>query len=1329
MTTVWTTVTVMNVNAAPQFDQIGDLEILENQTLFIRTFAFDPDNPGFIPQDRLFDGTLTPLEGTDPTVTYTITGLPPGATFDPVSAQLSWLPTFDQAGTYLVTVTATDEGTGSAPGAVPVPGLDPVPLTSSVTIPITVVNVNRPPVLPDLQNQVVNRGETLDLPVTATDADGNPLTLIAVSGEGQLVPEEAPLPRFATFIDHGDGTGLFHFAPTVGDRGNYTITLYATDNGDPTPLTPDPLPLTALETFVVQVNSPSEPPVLQYVGNQVAVVGQPLSFTVRATDLDQDPLTFTLTGLPSNATITPGVQYGTAVVSWTPTSEQLGAFPVTIRVTDNGNHGAVGGTIGFDERTITIVSRVTNQSPVLQPIGEQTAAERQPFTLQLVATDADGDQLTFSGTNLPAGSTLDPVTGLFTWTPTFNQAGTYDGIRFTVSDGNKSQSETIRVTVANTNRPPTVIPLTAQSGREQARLNFTIAAADLDAESLTFSSLTSLPAGAHFDGKTGEFEWTPDFTQAGTYTFTFQAQDPSGATGTTDVTVRIADVNRPPVLSLTNHQVLIGQEAVFQLAASDPDSPPSPDVSRLTFHAVGLPDGATLDPTNGLFRWTPGIGQIGDYLMLVTVSDGQATTTDSFVLRAGTELQTPHVQIDLTPSFPVVPGQKVLASVLASGLAEIVSTTIMVQGSDPVWVPVPFDHLGRAVITAAGPGELIIRATATDADGVTGTTETVLKIKNPDDKTAPILAFDGAVPGMVVRDASAIRATILDSDLDSWTLEIAHATSDAFTLLASGNTPILSTQHSALVTLDPSGYSNGFYRLRLTAQDVAGRRAETEALIEVNSAVKTGQFTHHETDLTVTLDGHVFNLVRQYDSLTSVLSPQSSALSFGNGWRLANRDLYLETNASPAPRGVGDAGLTPDSSPAFRTGTRLYLTLPDGERVGYTFTPERHTVNGVTFYTPVFTPDASPLTPHGWTLSAASTKLTKAGEHVYDFLTGEAYNPTAGLFGGGGLSGFSGTSGASALSPQSSVLSLTSPDGTRYEITAQGQIGEEIRPDGARFFWSDSGLTAVSTGETVQFTWTAVSSSGPNNSVLSPQHSALSSITGPDGHRVVYTYDQQGQLVSARDLITGETSRYGYTDSTSDPNNSQFTTQHSKLILITHTGQPGSVIDYSALSPQSSVLQADLGAALTYLQTPYQGTLEAGATDQLVFAVRPSEIVSTNSGDVYIGVIVDAEGTDPFTPAAPVIQGLTPLASNSTGSSAFGLYRIERDGLYLLNVSNAASSASSESRPYRVTLFIAGDANRDTKVDGTDATLIEAALGATTGGANYSADADANQDG
>ena len=67
----------------------------EGQSLSFRAFALDPNNPGFIPQDRTADGTLTPLDGTDPTVTYTVSGLPSGATFDPVTDMFSWTPGYD----------------------------------------------------------------------------------------------------------------------------------------------------------------------------------------------------------------------------------------------------------------------------------------------------------------------------------------------------------------------------------------------------------------------------------------------------------------------------------------------------------------------------------------------------------------------------------------------------------------------------------------------------------------------------------------------------------------------------------------------------------------------------------------------------------------------------------------------------------------------------------------------------------------------------------------------------------------------------------------------------------------------------------------------------------------------------------------------------------------------------------------------------------------------------------------------------------------------------------------------------------------------------------
>ena len=64
-------------------------------------------------------------------------------------------------------------------------------------------------------------------------------------------------------------------------------------------------------------------------------------------------------------------------------------------------------------------------------------SEGNLILLQLQAGDARGAPLTYSGAQLPPGATLDPVTGLFVWTPDYTQHGIYK-VSFTVSNGSAS---------------------------------------------------------------------------------------------------------------------------------------------------------------------------------------------------------------------------------------------------------------------------------------------------------------------------------------------------------------------------------------------------------------------------------------------------------------------------------------------------------------------------------------------------------------------------------------------------------------------------------------------------------------------------------------------------------------------------------------------------------------------------------------------------------------------------------------------------------------------------------------------------------------------------
>src|SRR3989339_994008 len=86
--------------------------------------------------------------------------------------------------------------------------------------------------------------------------------------------------------------------------------------------------------------------------------------------------------------------------------------------------------------------------PVLVSPGNKSVNENTLLTFGLSATDPDGDTVTYSMTKAPTNSTLNFVTGIFSWTPTYEQSGSYV-ITFTVRTKALSDSKAITITVNN----------------------------------------------------------------------------------------------------------------------------------------------------------------------------------------------------------------------------------------------------------------------------------------------------------------------------------------------------------------------------------------------------------------------------------------------------------------------------------------------------------------------------------------------------------------------------------------------------------------------------------------------------------------------------------------------------------------------------------------------------------------------------------------------------------------------------------------------------------------------------------------------------------------
>ena len=1225
-TTVTATFAVVNVNAPPVFNELGNWSIPEGQNLEFRAFAFDPNNPGYVPQEQGSDGTLTPPPPGDPpaTITYTVSGLPSGASFNPQAAMFTWTPAYGEAGNYVVTFTATNNGDGTG-----------VPKSATVQVPITVLKTYRAPELTFINNQTVDEGTTLTVPVQATDLNGEALTLSTVG-----------LPAFGAFVDNGNGTGLFTFAPGPYDRGNTTLTITASDAGDG--IGPAAVESTS-QSFVVTVNNPSLPPKLIPLGNKVAVVGQPLQFTVQASDGDQQPLTFAALGLPGTATLTPSSVYGQAVINWTPTAADIGQYSVLITVTNDGNGNT--SLVQSAEQSFTLVVRTSDQAPMWLPVINPTLAAGQPLSLQLQAIDPDGDQVTYSASNLPLGASLNPLSGLLTWTPSLVQAGTYSGIILSASDGDLTVTQTPSIIVTKVNQAPQFIPLQPQSGREGTQMQFTLAAADLNGLTPTYSVITGQPAGATFDASSGLFQWDPNYGQAGHYVVTFGASDSTGLSSSLPVEIVVDKTFRAPTLQATNHSVVVGQPFRFQLIGTDLDAG-----TTLTYSAVGMPDGATLDPGSGVFQWTPGPTQTGDFVVQFTASDGTLSVTEPVVLQSTISPVLPQVLVTLTPSFPDVPGSPVLIHVTASSFAPIAGMTLSVNGQS-----LPLDSHGRASYTPAVPGQYALSATATDDDGLVGQYSTVLKVRDPNDTGAPVVTLSPSLQNARLTQLTSIVGSVSDTNLDYWTLELAPNGSSAFTKLAGGTASVAS---STLAQLDPTMLANGPYLLELTAANISGKVTTVTDLIEIDSTSKSIQYLSTAVDLTTQLGGSTVSLTRQYDSL---MAGQSG--TFGYGWRLTNTDVDIQTNVMPT--GAEAQGIY---NP-FAVGTRLYLTLPNGNRAGFTFTPVAHQQGGVTYYTPAWTADPGV----NYTLSSAYDVMTLAVTRYYDLETAQPYNPASGGFAG----------------PQ---YTLTGPDGTVYYLNTQNGVQEEVLPGGATLTFSQSGIVS-STGQSIIFVHDA--------------QGRLTTAIAPDGTCVVYSYDANGNLVSARNIALGQSNQYGYSSGS----------QHLLEINV-QPGGPDSAIQYS---PSPTVFPlTDLGTTGQFVTTPAMGTLVAGTTDRYAFVLTPSELAGTASGTVFIGVQVQAAAGSSLQPGVPQIPGLAPSYSSSTPGSTFALFSLTQSGQELLDITGINATTAGA---YSLTLFIAGDVNGDGNVDASDAQTLMQALGTASGQPGYVTGADANRDG
>lgn len=293
--------------------------------------------------------------------------------------------------------------------------------------------------------------------------------------------------------EHGHGQGISHVCPAVSQKlmepflatafdGPQHDDMRATQRHYGDPYEPDNTAATANDLGTIAVGStlllgPPPPPNVNF--------GSVLSIDANG---EQDWFKFTITAPASiSITVTPiGTTYGSnsqnSGCTQTATVNSLSIADLAVQfVNTNGStviQTASGQPIGQPETitrnwragTGTYFVRVyesntpsqsqlyhlsitvsPNAPPVLAPIGNKVGNEESLITFTASATDPDnGQTLTYSLVGAPAGASIDPASGVFTWTPTEAQGPGQYTFDVRVTDNGVpalSASETITVTV------------------------------------------------------------------------------------------------------------------------------------------------------------------------------------------------------------------------------------------------------------------------------------------------------------------------------------------------------------------------------------------------------------------------------------------------------------------------------------------------------------------------------------------------------------------------------------------------------------------------------------------------------------------------------------------------------------------------------------------------------------------------------------------------------------------------------------------------------------------------------------------------------------------
>ena len=320
-------------------------------------------------------------------------------------------------------------------------------------------------------------------------------------------------------------------------------------------------------------------PTITPPGDQTNVENDTVSLAISVSDPTGTALSYAAVGLPLGLSIDPSAGTITGTVEYLDAEVFSGVYAVTV-VVANADGGSASTSFNWT---------VTAAPPVLTNPGDQTNYIEDDVDLQVEATDADDNWLTYSATGLPSGLAIDPDYG--------DISGVIDdsalssspyAVVVDVDDGmGNTVSESFNWTVGIMNPAPSLDNPGDQVNAVGDVVDVFPDSSDAAGYTLAFAA-QGLPAGLSVDPGSGEITGTLTAAAASgsPYSVVLTASDGQLSDSQTFTWTVSA-------ISLTNpgdQTDLVGDTVSLALTGTDGG------VGSLTFGATGLPAGLSIEP-------------------------------------------------------------------------------------------------------------------------------------------------------------------------------------------------------------------------------------------------------------------------------------------------------------------------------------------------------------------------------------------------------------------------------------------------------------------------------------------------------------------------------------------------------------------------------------------------------------------------------------------------------------------------------------------------------------------------------------------------------------